>query len=347
MTPLAYAVLRAGADAADHSTDWPAESWDAVRQVGALGWSVPAAFGGAALPPAERLARTEAVAAACLTAAFALSQHEAAIRQLLRGPAHIQERYLPRVAAGRASLTVGLSQLTTSRQHGGPALRATPAGDGYTLAGEVPWVTAADRAAAVVVGATLPDDRQLLAAVPAGRAGVTVHPPLPLAALAGSRTTTLRCDGVAITGDDLLAGPTPAVLGAVGGGGLDTSCLAIGLASAAAGFLHDEAAGRRYLLPAAERFTAAIGAARRRLHALAGEPAPDPAATLALRTDASRLAVRAAQAALMTAKGAGFVRPHPAGRWARQALFFLVWSCPRPVADALFDDLLPAGEQPL
>ena len=34
------------------------------------------------------------------------------------------------------------------------------------------------------------------------------------------------------------------------------------------------------------------------------------------------------------AKGVGFVHPHPAQRWARQALFFLVWSCPRPAAEA-------------
>ena len=41
------------------------------------------------------------------------------------------------------------------------------------------------------------------------------------------------------------------------------------------------------------------------------------------------------------AKGAGFVRPHPAQRWARQALFFLVWSCPRPAAEALLEELAP------
>ena len=341
--PLTRAVLAAGADAADRSPDWPSASWDAVRQAGAAGWSVPADFGGTGLSAVERLTRTEAVAAACLTTAFVLSQHEAAVRQLLKGPPHLQARHLPAVAAGPALLTVGLSQLTTSRQHGGPALQATPHPGGYRLDGEVPWVTAADRATAVVVGATLPDDSQLLAVLPAGQPGVTVGPPLPLAALAGSRTTTVRCDGVEVTADDLLAGPTPAVLGAVGGGGLDTSCLAIGVAAAATGYLRDEAAGRPHLAAAADRFEAAVGAARRHLHALAATPAPDPDTTLALRADASHLAVRAAQAALMTAKGAGFVAPHPAGRWARQALFFLVWSCPRPVADALFDDLLPAA----
>src|SRR5207248_11332550 len=36
-----------------------------------------------------------------------------------------------------------------------------------------------------------------------------------------------------------------------------------------------------------------------------------------------------------------FLRDHPAQRWARQALFFLVWSCPRPAAEATLDTLIP------
>jgi hypothetical protein len=39
------------------------------------------------------------------------------------------------------------------------------------------------------------------------------------------------------------------------------------------------------------------------------------------------------------AKGTGFVLPHPAQRWARQAHFFLVWSCPQPAAEGLLADL--------
>ncbi|MBW8885705.1 MAG: acyl-CoA dehydrogenase, partial [Planctomycetia bacterium] len=53
-----------------------------------------------------------------------------------------------------------------------------------------------------------------------------------------------------------------------------------------------------------------------------------------LRTRANSLALRASQAALAAAKGAGYVVGHPAGRWCREALFFLVWSCPQPVLHA-------------
>jgi hypothetical protein len=53
-----------------------------------------------------------------------------------------------------------------------------------------------------------------------------------------------------------------------------------------------------------------------------------------LRSRANSLVLRATQASLVAAKGAGYLSGHPAGRWCREALFFLVWSCPQPVQDA-------------
>ena len=44
---------------------------------------------------------------------------------------------------------------------------------------------------------------------------------------------------------------------------------------------------------------------------------------------ANSLVLRASQAALAAAEGTGYVVGHPAGRWCREALFFLVWSCPQ------------------
>src|SRR5262249_39832244 len=77
---------------------------------------------------------------------------------------------------------------------------------------------------------------------------------------------------------------------------------------------------------------------RQEMHQLArGGSAADAAA--ALRARANTLVLRATQAALTASKGTGFLRDHPAQRWARQALFFLVWSCPRPAADALLASL--------
>jgi hypothetical protein len=53
-----------------------------------------------------------------------------------------------------------------------------------------------------------------------------------------------------------------------------------------------------------------------------------------LRAAANSIVLRASQAALSAAKGTGYVVGHPAGRWCREALFFLVWSCPEGVMSA-------------
>lgn len=343
--PLPGAVLdrlAAGAEYADRSPDWPRASWDAIRSAGVPAWPVPEEYGGDGRSHAETLRGGEAIASACLTTSFILTQQEAAARLLLKGPPHLKDRFLPGVAAGESFLTVGLSHLTTSRQDRGPALRATPAaGGGFVLYGEVPWVTGADRADAVVTGATLPDASQVVLILPSGRAGVTVLPPLVLASFAGSRTSSVRYDAVAVAPELVLLGPGERVLGKAAGGGLETSGPAIGLAAAATTYLRGEAAHRPAFAGHAARFETALSNARQRLDTLAAAAEPDPAAILALRTDCSRLALRTTQAALLAAKGAGFAAPHPAQRWARQALFFLVWSCPPRVVDGLLGELLP------
>ena len=68
-----------------------------------------------------------------------------------------------------------------------------------------------------------------------------------------------------------------------------------------------------------------------------GEPGAPAASDV--RAEANALVLRATQAYLTARKGSGFLRSDPAQRWARQALFFLVWSCPGPVAEASIRDL--------
>src|SRR5581483_11564687 len=142
----------------------------------------------------------------------------------------------------------------------------------------------------------------------------------------------------------LLAGPAEQVMpaGRGGTGGLETSCLALGLAGAAVEFLRREAAARPPLVPTAERLERKLQRARDDLFHLArGHNTPD--AATALRGRANTLVLQATQAALTASKGTGFVHPHPAQRWARQALFFLVWSCPCAAAAATLDYLTGAA----
>jgi alkylation response protein AidB-like acyl-CoA dehydrogenase len=116
--------------------------------------------------------------------------------------------------------------------------------------------------------------------------------------------------------------------------------LAIGLAGAAIEYLLDEARNRPDLKDITERLAQSRHALRTEMSSLV-QRAYTPAEAAALRGRANSLVLRATQAALTASKGTGFLRNHPAQRWARQALFFLVWSCPRPAAEATLQTLIP------
>ena len=64
-----------------------------------------------------------------------------------------------------------------------------------------------------------------------------------------------------------------------------------------------------------------------------------PATIESIRQRANSLALRSTQALLAACKGAGFVKGHPGERLVREAMFFLVWSCPQPVLTATLREL--------
>ena len=115
-------------------------------------------------------------------------------------------------------------------------------------------------------------------------------------------------------------------------GGLQTSTLAIGLADAAIGLVEKEGQNRPDLLEPADAMRGDWSELRDDLLSMAA--GDEICSSEKLRTRANSLVLRAAQSALAAAKGTGYVVGHPAGRWCREALFFLVWSCPQPVMAA-------------
>jgi alkylation response protein AidB-like acyl-CoA dehydrogenase len=334
-------LLEENAAQTDAELVWPAQSWEALRQAGVLCWSIPPAYGGDGLRGPDLLQGYEALAGACLTTCFILSQRDAACRRIRdSGNESLCRALLPPLARGERFATVGLSQLTTSRQHLGPSLTAELTDSSLILSGTIPWVTGAAHADHFIIGAVLPDGRQILAAVPSKLTEAQVGVPLPLMALQGSLTAEIHFHRVVLDRSWVLAGPAERVLaaGRGGTGGLETSCLALGLAGAAVGFLRREATTRPELGPPTAKLELACARTREELHRLSREGATTET-TAALRTKANALVLRASQAALTAAKGTGFLRDHPAQRWARQALFFLVWSCPGPVARATMESL--------
>ena len=310
---------------------WRSGAFAALARHGVLARFVPADAGGTGASEPRLVETLAAVAERCLTTALALSQWAAAVR-IVTGSARSRDR-LPALARGAHLTTVGISQLTTSRQHGSaPALLAAPAGDAWRLDGLCPWVTGADSVDTIVAGAATAAGDRVFCVVPTDAAGLEVGPPLEMLALTGSRTAAVRFRGVRA------AEVIPAASDGPRTGGLATTALAVGATRAALALVRAESAARPGLEPVALGLGGEVDELASRLTA-AATLGTAPADRDRLRADANSLVVRAAQAALTAAKGAGFVRGHPAERLARESLFFLVWSCPQAVTEAFLCDL--------
>ena len=320
------------------SGKWPVQKLQACAEAGVFEWFVAEELGGQGWDGTEVIRGYLGLSAACLTTAFALTQLTGAVRRIAHsGNQQLIERLIPKLISGKAFATVGISHLTTSRQHlTQPVLHATLRDSGFTLDGFSPWVTGATQADFIVTGATLADGRQLLAAVALGQPGVTVEPPARLVGLSASQTGAVRFSQVVIDDEWLLAGPIENVMQSGLGartGGLQTSTLALGLTASAVAFVQEESRRREELADAADQLHLEWEQARLELLRLAeGDTSGVTAGDL--RAKSNSLVLRATQSALAAAKGAGYVDGHPVGRWCREALFFLVWSCPQPVVAA-------------
>jgi alkylation response protein AidB-like acyl-CoA dehydrogenase len=339
--------LAALAPALDEENAWPAEQLALCGEYGVFEWFVAPEFGGQGWSDADVVRGYLRLSSACLTTTFVITQRTGACRRIaMADNVWARQKCLPPLIQGRRFATVGISHLTTSRQHlGRPVLTATVANDAVILDGYSPWVSGAQHADWIVTGATTEEGLQVLVAVPADLPGLVVEAPVKLVGVSASQTGAVRFQKVKVPSEWLLAGPGENIMkqgiGAKSGG-LQTSTLAAGVSDAAICFLEEQSGLRSELSAAAGRLRDVWNALRTDLVSAAdGNPV---CSNEQLRTRANSLVLRATQAALAAAKGAGYVVGHPAGRWCREALFFLVWSCPQPVMSANLCEFAGMGD---
>jgi len=324
---------------------FPADSLRKVQDAGGLRWNLPEDFGGLGLDSVSMLTVYRRLASACLATTFILTQRNAACARILSSDNEsLKRRLLPELATGQLFATVGISHLTTSRQHlSRPAVAVSSQGDTHWLfRGTVPWVTAGSEAQLIVTGGVLDDGRQILAAVPTDRDGVHVRKPAQLMALTETATGAVELADVSVARDEVLHGPAERILtqGAGGGAGsLGTSAVAIGAAEGSLQQFAEEAVRRPQLREYLDPLQAEAEALVHQFDQTASAADPAPAEVERLRQQANSLVMRSAQAWLAATKGAGFMSGHPAERAVRESMFFLVWSCPQSVLEANLREL--------
>lgn len=324
----------------DDEQSWVDRQFQLLADAHVLRWVIPEQYGGRPVSPWDLNVGYQRLSGACLVTAFVLTQRNGACQRIAASENDdLKRELLPSLAAGEQFATVGVSHLTTSRQHlARPAVQIETSSGEFVLTGVVPWVTGAPQADWVVTGGTLADNSQALLAVPLDRPGIDLIPPTRLLALNGSQTGSIRLDGVRIPERFLLAGPVAEVMkqGVGGGtGSLTTSSLAVGLAARAINGLLSESEARKELNPIARAFERErCGLTRLIRTALTAESDQAVPTAAQIREQANSLVLRASQAYLAACKGLGFKHGHPASRLVREAMFFLVWSCPQPVVQA-------------
>jgi alkylation response protein AidB-like acyl-CoA dehydrogenase len=338
------ATLRAKATHYELARAWPTESLDAYTQCRGWGWGLPTSHGGLARSAGERLAGYLALARGDMSTALFVTQHEGAVDLITTCENEaLRDYWLPRYATGEALTSIGYSQLTTSRQGGAPAMLASPVENGFCLNGVMPWVTGAPYITNVACGAALDNGEQLLALVAINQLNVRVVPAEILCALNSTHTCEIRCDGVFVPNEDLIAGPVKNVLTQRSALRLLlVSATGVGLALAMLDEIHELSSRPGYGVDADQFRSAGLrtDTYQQRLSTLAQDGELDQDAIDDLRIDLDDWLVRLAGMTLVLAKGTGYREAANAQRLAREAMFFCVWSASSGVRAGTIEHLL-------
>ena len=323
----------------DITTNWPFIDLAQLQAAGAMQWAIPEANGGDDLPALDLHLRYERLATASVATALIFTQRDAAaglIDAATDSPR--RTKMLNRLAKNEIWATVGIAQLTTSRQGGTPALAAERIEGGYLLNGIIPWCTGVHQSAFVVAGATCEDGRQILFLLQQHQQGVELDRPMDLVALTCTLTSSIRLKKVMIEDSWILRGPSAnALAGRKNSLTLGQTFIANGLTQAALNLIGEHFSDRAKA--AHDGLARQLAEVREEIVALcqADREADAAAMNARLRGTCNDLALRTTHTAIALYKGAALLRDHPAQRLAREAMFLLVWSCPNPVIDCTVD----------
>ena len=332
--------VRPRAGAIDRDLGALREALEEMARRGYLGVNVPVEDGGLGFDGREFRRFQQAVARASGTLAFLEAQHQSAC-SFVKGSenAPLKERLLRRMARGEVKAGIAFSQL---RRSGEPALRVAPKEEGYVLEGRLPWVTGWGLYDSCVTAGSLPDGRTVFVyhALEEGPA-LKASPVLRLAAVELAQTVALQVKGLFVPGSDVLytrpgtwIQENDKVKPAL------QSPLALGCAQAGIDVMRDEAEKKKSaaIAGAADRLQAELDRCNVEIETAIGDR-EDTARALKARAWAIDLAVRCAQAGVVSSSGAGNLADHAAQRVYREALAFTVLAQTRPIQEATLERL--------
>lgn len=312
---------------------YPAEYLRSLGALGGFGASIPAQFGGHGGPLAAQIDVIAEVAKHCGSTAFLAWCQSVSAWYLLKAPnATVRERYLRAVTRGE--LLTGSGMSNTVKHLAGIEkiyLRASRADGGYRVDGFLPWVSNLGAGHLLITAAEVAGQGYVMFAVCSDAENFEQRPCPRFSGMEGTGTLNLRFHGVQVPDADVLAHPAEfeAYMDAIRPGFLLWQAgLGLGLV---AGCLHTirkynatHAHVNCYLDDQEDELFAALDGLTERAHALARAADTGRARlveVLQLRADASELALRAANSAVLHAGARGYLMTNPAQRRLREAIF--------------------------
>lgn len=306
--------------------------WMALRR--------PTEFGGPDLPEdLFRLFQLE-VARYSGSLAFLQTQHQSAANMIAKcRNKEIQEKYLPRMADGGVLMAIAFSQL---RRKGPPLLTAEKVDGGYIVNGEMPWITGYTFFDKMVLGAVLPDGRNVFGVTDfASSEHLVLSPTMELCAMEAAQTVSATAkdlfipdedivtisDGDWIVRNDMLAVTLQAYF-------------ALGNARASLDTL--ESAFAKTNLAGVNRAKESLEKEWEDCVAQISAPPGPYAERVELRAWAIDLMGRLAHAGIIASSGAANLKSHPAQRIYREALVFTVSAQTADIMEACLRKSAPA-----
>jgi isovaleryl-CoA dehydrogenase len=200
------------AKAIDAAQSFPAESWGQAAELGLLGATAPAEYGGAGLGLAELCIVGEELAAACLsTAATVLHQADMVVGRIARhGSAEQKERWLPGLIDGSVIGCLAMTEPEAGSDVMSMRTRAERIDGGWRLDGTKTFITNGPVADLALVYARTggPEERRLgLFAIPTAAPGFSRGRKFSKMGWRGSPTGELILDGCEVGDEALVGGP--------------------------------------------------------------------------------------------------------------------------------------------
>ncbi len=296
-----------------------------------LALQVPLELGGAGWDELDYHSFQIAIARASGALAFLQTQHQSAVSQLAKSDNQsLKQEYLPHVATGNKLVGVGFSHL---RRRGKPMLTAVEVAGGYLLTGKVPWITGWDFFDSFIIGAALPNGKELYGmlpfqnSLPASEGSLIFSQPMELIAMSATNTVSAKLDNWFLHRDRLVAiKPSGSIHRNSQKNILHHGFFALGCAYAGLDILQAMAEKKQldFIHQSWRSLEEEVHSCDRAMLTSLTDKNTTYQQQLRLRTQAINLAQRCSQGAIIVSSGAANYLNSAAGRIYREALVFSV-----------------------